>query len=279
MNSVFGCIVIYESQEYQDNLDNLLAAVDHLLIIDNSEQLIADSHHEKITVIHNQNRGGIAGALNRALAFCKQQQVDFLFLLDQDSIITPNIVAVLKQEMEISGAAVIGPKYLNSATKKPGMVILDNHGRPSPDRLTDKQGTFPAWFVINSGSLIDIRRIDDDLIYDEKLYVDSVDIDFCLQLRQRNKKVMVTTQVEMLHGIGNKDSNASHLTPTNYSAFRYQILARSKRLLWRKWFTKNTLYILFDMAIWLLDAARVIAFSKNRLPFIKSTVKGLFNNE
>ncbi|MCL6378270.1 glycosyltransferase [Pectobacterium brasiliense] len=274
-NKKLGCLIIYESDEYKKNLSIILKAVDTLLIVDNSKEPIATETKENVVVINNYNKGGVAGAINLAFNYARDNDFLYMLLLDQDTIIEEYIVdRLIEYLIKINDAAIVGPKYVNSFTKKPGMFVLDKNGFPVPSRLNGIKNPKKSFFIINSGTLINIKKIPKLVIYDESFYVDCVDIDFCLQLRKENLSSYIIPTVVISHGIGNKDNNESYLTPTNYSDNRYILLSRSKKTLWKKWFLTYPVFIIFDIFIFSLDVFRSFVFSPRRFSVLKMIVKG-----
>ncbi|WP_111779176.1 glycosyltransferase [Pectobacterium parvum] len=274
-NKKLGCLIIYESDEYKKNLSTILKAVDELLIVDNSKEPIAIEKEENVVIVNNYNKGGVAGAINIAFDYARDNDFFYMLLLDQDTIIDEYIVDRLMEYLiKESDAAIVGPKYINSFTKKTGMFILDKKGFPVPTRLNGYVFPEKSFFIINSGTLINIKKIPRSVKYDDFLYVDCVDIDFCLQLRKEKLSSYIIPTVVISHGIGNKSNNESYLTPTNYSDNRYMLLSRSKRILWKKWFFTYPVFIIFDIFIFNLDVLRSFVFSPRRFSILKMIVKG-----
>ncbi len=76
------CIKAIESQSIQ---------VTAIYIVDNSEQpLLLDDKNQLLLIHHHPNNIGIAEGLVKALAWAIDQQYDFLWTFDQDSIPAPN---------------------------------------------------------------------------------------------------------------------------------------------------------------------------------------------
>ncbi|MEH0835107.1 glycosyltransferase [Pectobacterium cacticida] len=271
---LLGCVVTFNPEDITDNLVSLSNNVSHLLVIENSNNSSLSFDRDNICVLYNSNKGGIAGALNKALEYGRIHGFDFLVIFDQDSIVEDKIIRKLMMSLTQNNLSIIGPRYRNSATKQPGFFYLDNCGIPFPKWIGCSMGLKKVFFIINSGTVMDLNKIPKCITYDEDLFVDCVDVDFCLALRSGGIKCFIDTDVEMLHGLGNRNQVYSKLEPANYNSNRYSNLAKSKFILWKKWFLKYPLFIICDFFIFLLEIIRITFFSKKKKEALKAIASG-----
>ncbi|KFX17198.1 hypothetical protein KP17_05685 [Pectobacterium parvum] len=263
-SKLLGCVVTFNPDDITDALVSLSNKVSHLLIVENSNNTSLDLNKNNISILFNFNKGGIAGALNKALEYGRVHGFDFLILFDQDSIIEEEIISKLMSSLIQKNLSIIGPRYRNSATKQPGFFYLDKFGIPFPKWVDNSIGLKKSFFIINSGTIMNLKKIPANVIYEEGLFVDCVDMDFCLTLRCQGIQCFIDTDVEMLHGLGNRNQVSSKLEPTNYNTERYSNLAKSKFFLWKKWFLKFPLFVILDFLIFLLEIVRIALFSKRK---------------
>lgn len=273
---IVSCIVAYRPDDgFVDRIRNVRTQVDELVVVDNSEDLsLALPADVGATIIRNANRGGIAGALNRALDHARAGGFSHLCFFDHDSLVPDGMVRHLAREVERVKGTLIGPIYVNSATGHPGRFVLDVDGHPKSRWLTGGHGVVPAFFLITSGTVVSLERLDPSIRYDESMLVDMVDVEFCLRVRQAGGKLFLDTESVMSHGIGNREEGASRFAPPNYSANRYRMIVGNRILIWRRWFRTNPRYVALDVLVTLADFARNTLLLEKRLPYLRAVRAG-----
>lgn len=185
-NSVCAVFVIYNyGEDFYRNVKAVEKQVEKILIIDNGDGTQLSALQKNCLVsfeyILNKNINGIAGALNKALNFASENGYKYLLTMDQDSLIVDNAIGKMIQLMDCYQLKSIGPNYSNLDAKDE--IILKN-------------------FIITSGNLIDVSVAVQCGGYDEKLFIDSVDLDLCLKLRLRNFNFAIARDVMMQHALG-----------------------------------------------------------------------------
>lgn len=194
-------------------LAQLIDQVALTVVADNSAQghpaLAAWSGRAGVTVLATHNRGGLAGAYNRALDLlaARSAELTHVVFLDEDS--DAGTLPQLLSDPEVGrrlcepGTAVVAPAYVDRATGLRGRYIeLHRWKLHYLPRLF--QGMRRVAFVINSMSvwrLDALRRIGP---FDEALAIDHVDTDMCLRARRAGLSVWVAGSHEFAHSIGQR---------------------------------------------------------------------------
>jgi len=271
------CFIAYRPDAgFLDRIRQVRAEVDELLVVDNSEDLSLGLPADAgVTVIANANRGGIAGALNRAVDHARTAGFSHICLFDHDSLVPRGMVQRLVHELERVQGTLIGPIYTNSANGHPGRFFIDVDGRPKSRWLTGGQGVIPAFFLITSGTVLALARHDGSIRYDESMKVDMVDIEFCLQVRQAGGKLFLDTDSQMSHGIGNKDKGSWRFAPPNYSPNRFRMILGNRILIWRRWGRIHPRFVLHDIFVATADVVRNTLLLKNRLVYLRAVCGGV----
>lgn len=274
---LLACVVTYmPDAAVPGRLRAIAAQVDHVLVVDNTPSracfpVIGDN----LTVVFNENRGAIAGALNAGLRHARQHGYTHVILFDQDTEIVAGLCErLLAFSRSQPDAAIVGPRYVNSSTGYPGRIVtIEGFFRRSrwPD-VNDLP--FEALFLINSCSLLHIVRIPDDLGYDESLIVDNVDVDFCLALRRCGRSIWCAPKITVEHGIGARRKGAGKWSPTNYSAHRKYLQSRNRVAVWRRYVGEHPGFVLQDVVVWLLDSARTLVLEQGRWAKTSAIVRG-----
>lgn len=186
-NSVCAVFVIYNpSEDFYKNIVVIQEQVECVVVIDNGsgEQLsVLENHIGKTFIgIINNNHNGIAGALNKGLLYAEQHGYVYLLTMDQDSYLPLHGVETMLNIMERDGLASIGPNF--------------------SDEMECDNEISEHLFLITSGNLVKTLAARKVGGYDEKLFIDSVDLDFCLKLKLNNFKFAMANKVFMRHELG-----------------------------------------------------------------------------
>jgi len=261
-------------QNHQLNFNNII-------ILNNSPEISLDSFNSsQVTIINNPGNIGLASALNIGILEAKNQGAEMVGLFDQDTLLpddfTENMLKHMNSYQGDKKPALFCPVFFNHVTDDYGSII-----NFKPFRLIrskpDKQQcvTYPQ-YVITSGSFIPISVLDDVGLMREELFIDFVDIEWCLRARAKGYEIVSFPQVEIAHHLG--DSSVSFMG-TNYpihSPLRMYYYFRNAMYLYR---LKE-----IDWNWRLIDATRnlfrflfYILFVKDRLTYFKYIIKGFYH--
>ena len=263
-----------------ERLHLLSKQVDVVFVIDNSKNKLSfENFPTNAELIINGNTGGLAGALNIGLKRARHISIDYLFIFDQDTDVFPGFCGRLLIESKKildSSCAIFGPMHTNLSTGHPVRLGAPNRFMSSVwPKATD--GPLECLFLINSGTLLHLNRIPDNLKYDESLSVDMIDVDFCLTARSNGKKSVCLTQIQVAHGIGNRAKGSAKFSPTNYPPSRKYLQTRNRIIVWRRFFHLEPGFVWSDFFIWSLDFIRTIAFEEHKLDKLRAVINGFIS--
>jgi GT2 family glycosyltransferase len=217
---VLGAIVTYRPDA--DALGKVVAAalgeVDHLVIVDNastpaSREVVNQAlgswagsganSSRRFAVVENARNEGVAVAFNQAVAAGDPCGFEFVFLLDQDSLVRPGSVDRLVREYEsLSKDYRVGA--LQSANREPGgRVPLDSRRRDFYARRGGYTGpsSYQGLLLLNSGALIPRAVFESVGGFDERYFVDFVDYEFSLRLARRGYSVFHVPEASVEHNV------------------------------------------------------------------------------
>jgi rhamnosyltransferase len=268
MNGSAAVIVTYHPDaQVFERIDTLAAQVDVLYVIDNTPETVAfPALAPGVVFERNGNRGGLAGALNSALRHARASHLRYVFVFDQDTEIPRGYCdAMLAASATLAATdwAVAGPRHVNASTGHP--VRLSVPGRFMNSLWpTSAMKNVECLFLINSCSLLDLARVPAQLCYDEHLAVDMIDVAFCLALRRLGLQSFCIPSITVVHGIGNRKPGSFAFSATHYSSERKYLQTRNRFIVWRTFWATEKAYVVTDLLIWLMDAARTIVFEARR---------------
>lgn len=183
-----------------------------VLVIDNTE---SDAHCTDLRValaalgaevFCQGTNQGVAAAHNLGLRIAREHGYEAALLLDQDSHLEDTAVPRLYralQDLKANGVqvAALGTAFVDPRTNlrtpfyKLGRLRM-KHLPDEPDAVTECE------FVISSGTLIPREAIDAVGLMDEALFIDYVDMEWCVRARALGREVFGVPQARMLHTIG-----------------------------------------------------------------------------
>jgi GT2 family glycosyltransferase len=175
---------------------------------DGSAEILREVLGRKRVITMPENRG-FGAALRRALTIPAAREADYVFLLHDDTLLSPVTVGRLVEEAgRIQGIGVIAPKVLDweqpQVLREVGFAT-DRFGYPySPleDGEID-QGQYDAprevLFVSSAAMLVSREAWTGAGLHDERLLAGDGDLDFCWRVRLAGFRVLVTPRAVVLH--------------------------------------------------------------------------------
>jgi len=237
MTKLAALIVLFHpSDEQLARAAAMRAACDRLLVIDNSPepdvraaQVLGDAG---IALLHHGNRHGIAGAFNSGLHALFGQGVDAVALFDQDSTLPDGYFDVMRERCTpLDGRPfLMGPRIFDENDQR-YLPELVTSGLAVKRLAMDAAASLQRCaFLISSGSVISREAFARLGRFDETLFIDHVDTEYCLRALLRNVPVYVVPSLVLLHRIGSRRRHklgAFEMTTMNHPGFRRYYSARN----------------------------------------------------
>lgn len=213
--TVAAYITAYEDAEALNACIAALKAqtfpLSQILIVDNSAQPLtlfpAYQRDDTLLIWSHPENLGIAGGLELALQWATQQGYDFLWTFDQDSAPAPDCLALLLETYSNLARAdfeigIVAPTAIDARTRdvvRPSKFLGDRFkGFLSSHPSTPFECDAP----ITSGSLVWMKAANLILPPDRSLFIDGVDLDYGLRLRQAGFHNIVVPSAIMYHRFG-----------------------------------------------------------------------------
>lgn len=212
----------------KENIDAICKQVEEVVVVDNSSENVNEieeiiSKYDNLSLIKNRKNEGIAKALNQIIIWAKENEYAWALTLDQDSICYDNI---------ISG-------YMPyTSMEKVGLIICDIEDRNC--HLKQKEYKQPYEVIkkcITSGCLTNVATCVEIGLFDEKLFIDSVDYDMCYSMQEAGYKIINVHFIGLLHEVGRSERHSIlgfEFAVTNHSALRKYYISRNSTYLIKK---------------------------------------------
>jgi rhamnosyltransferase len=212
----------------KENLDALVKQCEHVVIVDNHsvnidqlEQLFRQ--YPQIILIKNEANLGVATALNQIAKQAEQDGFRWVLLLDQDSVIDENLFVVYEQYIDLDRVAILTPLIVDRTE-----LIAEQPAAPEQPEFGD-----PFEYIrkgITSGSYINIPICAQLGYFDEAMFIDYVDFEYCYRVRQAGFKILQCNETRILHRLGAIEwvnVLGRRFEVTNHSAGRCYYVARN----------------------------------------------------
>lgn len=265
--------------------------VDKIIIVDNGSvpsvksglnqpeiaAMLANVPH--IDFIALSENGGIASGFNVGVEAARKQGAEFVLLLDHDSVPAADMVSKLVAGYQQAAAeselpvAAVGPRIVDSRDAHEYPFIRLGWFRNLHMRCAvSLEKLIACDFLISSGSLIAISAFDKIGGFDEALFIDSVDLEWCFRARNVEFLLFGVCEAKLDHRLGdhrrvvlNKIFLVVHSPLRIYYITRNRILLYWRRHVPLKWKLK-------DMLRMAAKFAAIMLFVAPRLEYLHMTL-------
>lgn len=219
-----------------NNIKTYLDYVDILYVLDNTENpdstiSMVLSDNKKIIYKSFNNNMGIAFAINYALKMARD--FDFLLTMDQDSQFFPHMMEEYKKAIK---------EYENKTPNKVAVYAVNFDQRIDP--------VIPGYkrikTAITSGSIISVRIASEMCGFDEKLFIDEVDNEFCYRATSSGYKIIEFPSILLKHSLGHQTFHTIlgfHYNTFNHNALRKYYMFRNKIYILKKYPDVKIIYL------------------------------------
>lgn len=228
---IAGCVILYNPDvNVIENIASYIHCLDILYVVNNQggdkiAEELSQIYKGKIIYIMYQDNKGIAYSLNEVLRLA-EDNYDFLLTMDQDSRFY--LDSMLRFKNEISS---FDWRYTLSI----GSSIQDyNFNGPLDENLSWREVSN----MITSGSIVSIKNAIGG--YDEKLFIDEVDFEFCYRGRDNGFVLYANDKgIYLLHSLG---------SPTFHKCFGRTTKVLNHNRIRKYYIFRNRLVVLFKYA-------------------------------
>ena len=156
-----------DKDRFEECLGNALSLFDEIILFDNvGNQQAYENIDNRVTYITEGENKGLAHALVSIMEMAKERGADWVVTLDQDTVLPENLVSEFKKYSDLPKAAIIAPQVVDK--RRPYQKVEDCN---LPIQETD--------FAITSASFTNVEIYDKLGGFDEWLFVDFIDNDYC----------------------------------------------------------------------------------------------------
>ena len=258
-----------EIERLKDNINHIEKQVKLLIVVDNGSKNINDirsllNNYNNIQLIENKKNLGIAKALNKILYIAGIYSFDWVLTLDQDSVADKNLIQQYAYFINNTKEKNIGCLTCNISDRN-FSIDLPCYGFKEID------------YCITSGSLMHLKNTLSVGGFDEKMFIDKVDTDICINLIKHGYKIIRIDFNGLLHEIGHaKQINLGFRKWElyNHGSFRRYYMCRNAIYLLKKY---HDFYTFKIFAKEIFQFILIILFEDNKIEKSMKGIKGFFD--
>lgn len=263
-------IIIVNYQGRDDTLE-CLASLQHLtypnyrvFVVD---QASGDETPEAVrrefpttVVIENPVNDGFAGGNNKGMEAALRAGTDYVFLLNNDTTVAPNLLEPLVSLAESDDKiGIVGPLMLYHAepriiwsagaeVRELGQSVLWQEGEPVEN--APKQ-TRDCGFIVGCGMLIKRTVLEEIGLFDDSYFLYYEESDFCAKARLAGWRIKLQPESQLWHKVSRSTGTESELTLYYMRRNVLRYLARYSRHPWYN-VPRNFLDSLYLAGVWLV---------------------------
>lgn len=199
---LFVVVVLYNPTTEQIIELSHLSKLYNLIVVDNSlnDSVPNEERADFIEYLALRNNVGIAKAQNLAIVKCLQHKASFILFLDQDSLIDNSFPSRLLQHLidlrrQFPNVVAIGPSIID---------VAKNEKYVTGHMVNIKDSFFRTDTLISSGMLVPISAFEDIGYFDEKLFIDYVDHEWCWRANSMGYICCMDMSISIKHKVGKK---------------------------------------------------------------------------
>lgn len=286
MNSVAAVIITYNVEnDFKKRINKLKGKVDEIIVVDNGSKdktisMLKELERET-TIIYLEENKGIAYALNKGINYSIKKGYNWILTLDHDSIITDDMIKNMLNCYESfdedfkEKVAMLVPIHVEEKEYKSNASSITQVSSVSYREVLTE---------ITSGALTKAEIYKNIGMYDERLFIDLVDHDYCLYLNKKGFKIIQVKSAILIHNLGEsveKSLLGLKMTPTNHSPLRRYYMSRNRHYIWDKYKNDFPKWVLKDKRRFITENLKIILFEDSKIEkfkYIRNGIKDYKNN-
>lgn len=232
---IAATVILYNPEDdVFHNIESYANQVDKLIIVDNSinnnEKLITKLKYTftNIEYINNNCNLGIATALNIGCEKALEHKYGWILTMDQDSrfLNFSNYIQCLYSLEDTSNIALLAANTMWYAESNLTTRVTCQYEE--------------KFLVITSANLLNLKLFDKIGRFDDKLFIDMVDHDYCIRAQKNNFKILYFKDVFVDHSLGNLFQRKNIITgkirnKIEHNSQRTYYITRNYLYTWKKY--------------------------------------------
>lgn len=261
------------------NINIILPQVDKIIIVDNASESndIAELdriiNNPKVVYISNDENMGLAAGLNQGIRCARDLRYKWAILFDQDSIATKDYLKNIRNTYDAYESkeklAIISPMYINPKTN---------------NKATNHKNTNELFkeilVALTSGATIRLDIFEKVGYFDEYLFVDYVDYEYCLRCRICGYHLIQSNRLILYHQVGMPSTAkvfSNRIMITNHSPLRRYYITRNRIIVFKRYYIYFPLWCINEIYCSFKDLIKIVLYENNKVEKIHAFGRGFID--
>lgn len=248
----------------------------HVVLIDNGSNNLVEiknclKEFDNTVLISNHENKGIAYALNSIIDFAKNNKYSWILTLDQDSM--PNEDMLNKMmESALPTYSIVCPRLVDcnvSQEIRNGKIVYDTKKSNLEFIKNPKE-------IMTSGCMMNIKVFEKVGKFDDKLFIDYVDVDYNIRVLEAGLKIVRVNDAILAHQLGEstiKKFLGHSILVDNHNSMRRYYITRNRLYIAKKYY-KDKGYKKELLKV-VLSGIKIVLYENDKMNKVKAIFKGI----
>lgn len=238
--------------------------------------------------LRNAENLGIATALNQGIRLAAQQGAASAFLLDHDSVPLSGCARQLQRTLRADDQGTVAAVVPHILYGHPDIQCRWPATQGQGHRLffrfvygAASEKPQPVDLAISSGMLLDIAHWQALGGFDDGLFIDLVDTDYCLRARRQGLRILAEPRAIVQHSLGDVEKRTLFgrmvAYPTHHNALRHYYISRNRIALIRRHAQRFPSWFVYETLGAAKLITKVVAFEQDRRDKVAATLVGTWH--
>jgi rhamnosyltransferase len=271
---------------------SIVGQVSRIIIVDNgSDDATLDvlrklqfGQPEVTELILNRTNIGVASALNQGVERAVALGFPWVLTMDHDSVADPNMVENLircwTEHPERNLVKIVAARYFDiNSDFLPHFPIYKGLW-PKLRIFTPQESVIETMDIITSGNLVRVDVFRDVGFFNEELFIDAVDIEFCMRLANAGYKIVVSRDALLKHQLGNATTGSilgRKIITLNHSPLRRYYIARNRIYTIKRFFLEYPSFGFFFIREFFFDFLRILLIEDSKGMKLSMIFRGILD--
>ena len=204
-------------------------------------------------LLANPENRGLAAALNQGIARAEQLGCEWVLTFDQDSHPSQGmmkaLIATAKASPQPERVAVVGPRIVEERFPSQIQRFIQPMWWGFRRVSCDQQDLHGVMQLITSGALTNVRHWRALGGFNESLFIEYVDYEYCLRARLAGLELRVSAKALLIHNLGTRQERSffgKKFLPTFHNPKRHYYMMRNRVWMWSHYVWKKPQWAIFD---------------------------------
>ena len=284
--TTFAITVAYNPspQRLAAQMAALAGQVDAVIVVDNASTVAVrgvdlEQPGLDLAILRLPSNQGIAGGLNAGIGAARERGATRFLLLDHDSVPPSDMVPALARVLDGAGptrVAAVGPTILDARNRHPFPFVQLGWFRNQHIFCSPGQSSVSCDLLISSGILLDAAMIESLGDFDERLFIDSVDFEWCCRARHAGYQLLGVCATTLDHELGDDRRRVLGTVMVVHSPLRHYYMTRNRIALYFRGYVPLR-WKLKDVLRMLVKNTATVLFIFPRRRYLRMILAGLID--